>query len=82
MLFFVSSILQKKNPKKLQRRKANVQRQMDLWPALQEPSQTPEIWEPLNHQQKKDIITALANLISKMVCAEDINQTQEESHER
>jgi len=74
MLFFVKS--------NLQRRATNMQRQMELWPVLPEQSRPPVIWETLDHQLQKDIITALANLISKMVHSEGMNLTQEVSHER
>ena len=55
---------------------------MELWPVLPEQSRPPVIWETLDHQLQKDIITALANLISKMVHSEGMNLTQEVSHER
>ena len=55
-------------------------RQLKLWPTSKDPYQLPEIWKTLTSQQKQDVITALADLISKMVCTQDIDQ--EESHER
>ena len=56
--------------------------QLELWPTSQGPSQHPKIWKTLTHQQKQDVITALADLIKKMVCTEHIDHSQEESHER
>lgn len=57
-----------------------MRRQLELWPTSQRPSLSSKIWKALTHQQKQDIITALADLISKMVRPEDMDQ--EESHER
>jgi hypothetical protein len=82
MLFFVSSILQNKNRKKLQRRAAIMPRQMQLWATPKESPQSQKIWRNLEHQLQKDVIAALANLICKMVLSQDANQSQEESHER
>lgn len=57
-------------------------RQLELWPISQEASQLPRIWTTLTDQQKKDLVTALADLISKMVSAEATDQTEEGRHER
>lgn len=57
-------------------------KQIQLWAAPHELSQSPQIWENLDHQLQKKVITALANLICKMVRPYDTNQRQEESHER
>ena len=57
-------------------------RQMQLWDVPQESPQSQQIWRNLEHQLQKDVITALANLICKMVLSQDANQSQEESHER
>ena len=59
-----------------------MRRQLELWPTSQRPSQLPKIWKTLTRQQKQNVITALADLLSKMVCTEDIDQTEEENHER
>lgn len=59
-----------------------MRRQLELWPTSQGPSQLPKIWKTLTRQQKQDVITDLADLISKMVCTEDIDQTEEESNEQ
>jgi hypothetical protein len=59
-----------------------MRRQLELWPTSQGPSQLSKIWKTLTRQQKQDVIIALANLISKTVCAGNIDQNQEESHER
>jgi len=82
MLSFVGSILQSKNSRKLQRRKASVHKQLELWPVPQGPSQQKKIWQTLDHQQQINVVAALAALISKMVCTDKTNQTQEQSHER
>ena len=57
-------------------------KQLDLWPTSRGPSQLSKIWKTLTHQQKQNVITTLADLINKMVCTEDIDQGQEENHER
>lgn len=58
-------------------------RQLELWPASQEePSQQKKTRLTLDYEQQKQVITALASLISKMVCSDNIKQTQEENHER
>jgi hypothetical protein len=50
--------------------------------APQESPQCQQIWRNLQHQLQKDVITALSNLICKMVLSQDVNRSQEESHER
>lgn len=57
-------------------------RQMQLWAAPQESPQSQQIWKNLENQLQKNVITALASLICKMVLSQDANQSQEESHER
>jgi hypothetical protein len=74
--------MQSKYPEALQRRKATVKRQLEFWPALQNTSQKPQIWENLNRQQRATIITSLARLISKMVHPKDLGETQEDRHEQ
>lgn len=59
-----------------------MQRQMELWPTSPRKSQDLEIWHTLDHQLQKDVVTALANLIRKMVQAEGIKLSQEVRHER
>ena len=59
-----------------------MRRQLELWPTSQGASQLPRIWKTLTGQQKKDVITALADLISKIVSKKKIDQNEEESHER
>jgi hypothetical protein len=54
--------------------------QMQLWTAPNQSFQFHQIWKDLENQQQKDIITALANLICKMVVSQGTDQ--EESHER
>jgi hypothetical protein len=80
MLFFVVFTLQSKKIQKLQRRKTTVHRQLELWPLSQSPSPSSKIWKTISDQQKQDIITTLADLISKMVRSGEMDQ--EESHER
>ena len=58
-----------------------MRKQLELWPKVQRASQIPKIWKTLTLQQKQDIINALAGLISKMVCSEKIDQSQETNHE-
>lgn len=55
-------------------------RQLELWPLSQSPALSPNIWKTLTNQQKRDAIAALADMISKMVISEDMDQ--EENHER
>lgn len=56
--------------------------QMQLWAAPHESSRSPQIWENLENQLQKNVITALANLICKMVLSQNTNRSQEENHER
>jgi hypothetical protein len=53
---------------------------LELWPTSQTPPSSAKIWKTITDQQQKDIIAALADLIGKMVCSEEMDQ--EESHER
>ena len=57
-------------------------RQLELWLTSMDASQTPKIWPALTNQQKQELITALARLISKMVSTEVTSQTEELRHER
>jgi len=59
-----------------------VYRQTVLWPGPHKTSQTPDIWQNLNPQEQKKLIAALAELISKAVYPEILNQTQEKSNDR
>lgn len=59
-----------------------MQRQMELWSTSARQSQDLEIWHALDHQLQKDVVIALANLISKMIQAEGMKQGQEVSHEQ
>ena len=59
-----------------------MQRQMELWSTSPRQSQDLEIWHSLDHQLQKDVVIALANLISKMIQAEGMKQGQEISHEQ
>jgi hypothetical protein len=75
-------MIHSKQPQALQKRRANVQRQLEFWHAPHRPSQKMDIWEGLGHQERANIITALARLISKVVHPEDLEETQENKHER
>jgi hypothetical protein len=65
----------------LERRIANVHRQLQLWPADQESTQWIEIWESLDHQQQTTVIIALARLIVKVIYPNDLNETREKKYE-
>ena len=43
-------------------------KQLNFWPTKEESTQTPEIWQTLNHEQQQQITVALAGLIRKIVC--------------
>ncbi len=45
-------------------------KQRNLWPTQKEPSQTQEIWQTLDHEQRSQIVMTLAQLIRKIVCPE------------
>lgn len=57
-------------------------RQMQLWAAPNEPPQSHQIWKNIEDPLRKSVITALANLICKIIALQDANQSQEASHER
>ncbi|WP_321494003.1 hypothetical protein [uncultured Desulfobacter sp.] len=57
-----------------------MQKQLELWPD-QEEQKTQEIWNSLNLQQKKKIITVLSRLVSKCVYLKKTNQTREADHD-
>lgn len=59
-----------------------MQRQMELWPTSPGQSQDLEIWHTLDHRLQKDVVIALANLISKMIQAGGMKRGQEVNHER
>jgi len=65
----------------LERRIANLHQQLLLWPTDQESTQRIEVWESLNHQQKTVVITALAQLMVKVVYSGNSNETQEKKNE-
>jgi hypothetical protein len=66
----------------LQRRRANVHRQLNLWPNPHKAPQAPDIWQSLDQQQQARLIAALARLIRKAVYPQHLNQTQEQNHDR
>ena len=59
-----------------------MRKQLSLWPVQEETSQTLNIWDTLDHQQQKQIITALTKLIKKTVCQKNAKQTREVNNER
>jgi len=59
--------------KSLQKRRENVQRQLPLWPEEEQLN----IWEGLDSETQKMVITILSRLIGKAVRPE----SQEENHE-
>ena len=59
-----------------------VHRQLELWTASTDAPQTQTIWPALTHQQKQELIAAIARLIGKIVSAEATDQTEELRHER
>jgi hypothetical protein len=75
-------ILQSTYPQSLQRRRENVAQQLALWPDALQEAQEPDIWEGLEQEQQTIVIAALARLISKAVCPENLPGTEEQSHER
>jgi len=64
----------------LQRRRANVLRQLALW--SQENPRQLDIWQNLDPDSKKAFIVALARVIAKAACPPDVSQIKEVSHER
>ena len=59
-----------------------MRKQLSLWPTLEEPPHTPDIWNTLDQQQRKQVITALANLIKKIAYKEKAKQTREINNDR
>ena len=59
-----------------------MQQQLDLWTDPQETLQSLHIWEALDQQERRTVIAALARLISKAVCSETLNNTQEKKDEQ
>ena len=57
-------------------------KQLSLWPIEEESSQTPEIWQTLNHEQQQQVSRALAHLIRKIVCPQKEEQTMETNDEQ
>lgn len=57
-------------------------RQLDLWPDPHKAPQALDIWQNLDQQQQARLIAALARLISKAVYPQNLNQTQEQNHDR
>ena len=59
-----------------------MQKQLPLWPMQEEPSQTLDIWQALDHEQQKQVITAVAHLICKIVRPEKTKQIKEANNEQ
>ncbi|RLB88660.1 MAG: hypothetical protein DRH50_14865 [Deltaproteobacteria bacterium] len=59
-----------------------MQRQLAFWPAPQNTSQKPPIWDNLNPQHRATLITSLARLISKTVQSKDLSEIQEDKHDQ
>ncbi len=51
-------------------------KQLNLWPTKEEPSQTLEIWQALDHEQQGQVVIALAHLIQKIVHPEEGKETK------
>jgi hypothetical protein len=66
--------------KSLQRRRANVQRQLALW--SQENPRQYNLWQDFDPDSKKAFIVALARVIAKAACPPSVSQIKEGSHER
>ena len=56
-------------------------KQLNLWPTQEEPSQTQEIWQTLDHEQRSQVVMALAQLIRKIVCPEKSKQSKGANNE-
>ena len=82
MLSSAGSIVLSKYAEPLQRRKAKVQKQLEFWPVAQRPPQSLEIWENLDQKQHRDVITALARLITKAVHPANTSEAQEIKNEK
>jgi len=59
-----------------------VYRQFALWPEAQAPDQETKIWQQLDPETKRIILSALSRLISKAVRPESLRETKETNHER
>ena len=57
-------------------------RQMTLWPETQLPDPVTEIWQSLNPDTQRALITTLARLIAKARRPESLAGPQEVNHER
>lgn len=56
-------------------------KQLNLWPIQEESSQTQEIWQALDQQQKNQIVMALSHMIRKIVCPEKPTPSKGASNE-
>lgn len=56
-------------------------KQLNLWSIQKESSQTQEIWQALDQQQKRQVVMALAHMIRKIVCPEKATQSKGASNE-
>ena len=55
--------------------------QLDLWPVMHKPSTHAPIWETMSPEVRATLIASLARLIRKMIRPENLNKSQENSHE-
>lgn len=56
-------------------------RQMTLWPEPEIPETRTEIWQKLDPNTKKVLITTLSRLIHKAICQKTLVEGQEVKHE-
>lgn len=56
-------------------------RQMTIWPETQLPAPETEIWQNLDPDTQKTLITTLARLINKAHCPETLADAKETNHE-
>ena len=57
-------------------------RQMALWPEPELPENKPGIWQKLDPNAKKMLITMLARVIHKAICPKNLVDGQEVNHEQ
>ena len=59
-----------------------MRKQLSLWPTQEDSSPSLEIWQTLDQQLQRQVITALALLINKTVYPEKAKQTKGANNER
>ena len=55
--------------------------QLDLWLVMHKPPMHPQIWETTSPEVRATLIVSLARLIRKMIRPENLDKSQENSHE-